>query len=83
MHECNFHTKKRNLIIFMKNILNLNRQMDKNKLSYYASYVAIACGILILVARIIGNNVTTINTAMGVMFIAIGAAGLRRFRNKQ
>jgi hypothetical protein len=56
--------------------------MDKNKLSYYASFVAIACGILILVARVIGNNVTSVNTVMGLLFVTIGVAGLRRFRNK-
>ncbi|WP_394990629.1 hypothetical protein [Emticicia sp.] len=56
--------------------------MDKNKLSYYASYVAIACGILILLMRLIVKNVSTINTFMGVLFLAIGAAGLRKFRNQ-
>ncbi len=57
--------------------------MDKNKLSYYASYVAIACGILILSIRLFVKDVSVGNTAMGVVFIAIGAAGLRKFRNKQ
>lgn len=56
--------------------------MDKNKLSYYASYVAIACGILILAIRIAVKEVPTVSTAMGILFIAIGVAGLRRFKNK-
>ncbi len=54
--------------------------MDKNKLSYYASCVAIASGILILAMRIFLKEVSVGNTAMGIIFIAIGAAGLRRFR---
>jgi hypothetical protein len=56
--------------------------MDKNKLSYYASYVAIACGILIISMRLFVKGVSTGNTAMGILFIAIGAAGLRKFRNQ-
>ncbi|WP_435355136.1 hypothetical protein [Emticicia sp. SJ17W-69] len=56
--------------------------MDKNKLSYYASYVAIACGILILAIRISIKTVSLMNTFMGILFIVIGIAGLRSFRNK-
>jgi uncharacterized membrane protein len=57
--------------------------MDKNKLSFYASFVAIACGILVIVARFIGNNVSSGNTVMGLLFVVIGLAGLRKFRNRQ
>lgn len=56
--------------------------MDKNKLSYYASYVAIACGMLILAMRLFVKEVSVGNIAMGILFIAIGAAGLRKFRNR-
>jgi len=54
--------------------------MDKNKLSYYASYVAIACGILIISLRFITPTVTTSNLVMGLIFITVGLIGLKRFR---
>ncbi len=56
--------------------------MDKNKLSYYASFAAIACGILIVIAYIIGNNVSLFKLIFGVIFIVIGYFGLRQFKNK-
>ncbi len=56
--------------------------MDKNKLSFYASYVAIACGILILFMRFFLNGVSTANIVMGILFIVIGLVGLKSFRNK-
>lgn len=56
--------------------------MDKNKLSYYASYVAIACGILILSIRLIDKNVPTFSTVFGLVFVIIGVVGLRNFKNK-
>lgn len=57
--------------------------MNKNKLSYYASYVAIACGILILAIRISVSSVSSMNTFMGVLFIVIGIGGLRSYGNKK
>lgn len=56
--------------------------MDKNKLSFYASYVAIACGILILSIRLIDKNVSSVQTSFGLIFIVIGVVGLRKFKNK-
>ncbi|WP_337040894.1 hypothetical protein [Emticicia sp. 17c] len=54
--------------------------MDKNKLSYYSSYVAIICGILLVVLRFFTPEVTNAKVAMGLLFITIGFIGLRRFR---
>jgi hypothetical protein len=56
--------------------------MDKNKLSFYASYVAIACGILILSIRLIDSTVSSTSSVMGLLFVIIGIVGLRRFKNK-
>ncbi|CAH0995130.1 hypothetical protein EMA8858_01250 [Emticicia aquatica] len=55
--------------------------MDKNKLSFYSSYVAIACGILLLVMKLFSQGVSTVNTVMGLLFIVIGIVGLKRFKN--
>ena len=57
--------------------------MDKNKVSYYASYVAIACGILILAIRLSVTSVSSMNTFMGILFIVIGIAGLRSHGNNK
>lgn len=54
--------------------------MDKNKLSFYASFVAIACGIFIIGLRFVTPEVSTSNIVMGLVFITIGLIGLRRFR---
>ena len=54
--------------------------MDKNKLTIIASYVAIACGILILTISLFFPEVNTFKIAMGFLFIAVGMIGLRWFR---
>lgn len=54
--------------------------MDKNKLSFYASYVAIACGILIITLRFFTPEISTAKIVMGLIFIIIGLIGLKRFR---
>lgn len=54
--------------------------MDKNKLSFYASYVAIACGILIITLRFFMPDISTAKIIMGLVFITVGLIGLRRFR---
>jgi multidrug transporter EmrE-like cation transporter len=54
--------------------------MDKNKLSYYASYVAIACGVLIITLRFFTPDVSTAKIVMGLVFITVGMIGLNRFR---
>ncbi|WP_165372142.1 hypothetical protein [Emticicia agri] len=54
--------------------------MDKNKLTVYASYVAIACGIIILTISLFFPGVTTFKIAMGLLFIVVGMIGLRWFR---
>ncbi|WP_460471411.1 hypothetical protein [Emticicia fontis] len=54
--------------------------MDKNKLTVYASYVAITCGIIILTLGFFLPDVTTFKFAMGLLFITIGLIGLKRFR---
>ncbi|MBA4853479.1 hypothetical protein [Emticicia sp. BO119] len=54
--------------------------MDKNKLTIYASYVAITCGLLILTLSLFFPEVTTFKILMGLLFIAVGMIGLRWFR---
>lgn len=54
--------------------------MDKNKLTIVASYVAIACGILILSISLFFPEVSTFKIVMGLLFITVGMIGLRLFR---
>ncbi|MDZ7935711.1 MAG: hypothetical protein U5M51_12280 [Emticicia sp.] len=56
--------------------------MNKDKLSYYASYVAIFCGIFLFVMKIYTPEKSFTTTFMGFLFIGIGIVGLRKFRGK-
>ena len=54
--------------------------MDKNKLSYYACYAAIACGIVVLLLSFVVEKVSTFNLGMGILFLVIGSLGLKIFK---
>jgi LPXTG-motif cell wall-anchored protein len=54
--------------------------MNKDKLSFYASYVAIACGIFLLVMNFYAKSNTT-NIVMGLLFLVIGGLGLKKYKN--
>lgn len=56
--------------------------MNKDRLSYYASYVAIFCGIFLLIMKFYINDKSSTNTIMGLLFVIIGVVGLRKFRKK-
>ncbi len=56
--------------------------MNKDKLSYFASYVAIFCGIFLLVMKLYVHEKSLTTTVMGLLFIGIGFAGLRMYKRK-
>lgn len=56
--------------------------MNIDKLSYYASYVAIFCGIFLFVMKFYVNEKSLTTTIMGFLFIGIGLVGLRMYQKK-
>jgi hypothetical protein len=56
--------------------------MNKEKLSYYASYVAIFSGIFLLIMKLYINDKSSTNTVMALLFVVIGVIGLRMYRRK-
>jgi membrane-bound ClpP family serine protease len=54
--------------------------MNKDKLSYYASYVAIICGIFLLVMKFYTHDNSSTNLVMALLFVAIGFIGLRKYK---
>lgn len=56
--------------------------MNKDRLSYYASYVAIFCGTFLFVMKLYVNEKSLTTTVMGLLFIGIGLVGLRKFNSK-
>ncbi|MFY7910273.1 MAG: hypothetical protein ACOVO2_11995 [Emticicia sp.] len=56
--------------------------MNKDKLSYYASYVAIFCGIFLLVMKLYIKDKSSTNTVMALLFVIIGVVGLRMYNRK-
>jgi hypothetical protein len=56
--------------------------MNKNRLSYYASFVAIACGVLILIMSFFVKPISTFNVVMVFIFIGIGVFGVKMYQNK-
>jgi len=54
--------------------------MNKDKLSYYASYVAIFCGIFLLIMKLYLHDKSSTNVVMALLFVIIGVVGLRRFK---
>lgn len=56
--------------------------MNKDKLSYYASYVAIFCGIFLLFMKLYTHDKSSTNTVMGLLFVVIGVVGIRMYKKK-
>ncbi len=56
--------------------------MNLDKLSFYASYVAIFCGIFLLVMQLYTKVYSTTNLVMALLFLAVGLFGLRKYRTK-
>ena len=54
--------------------------MDKDRLSYYASYVAIVCGIFLLVMKLYTHDKSSTNFVMAILFVTIGLIGLKKYR---
>lgn len=56
--------------------------MDKHRISYYASYVAIFCGIFLLVMKLYLQDNSTLNLVMAILFLSIGFLGLKMYHKK-
>jgi hypothetical protein len=56
--------------------------MDKDRLSYYASYVAIFCGIFLLLMKLYLQDKSSTNLTMALLFVSIGIIGLRLYLKK-
>lgn len=56
--------------------------MNKDRLSYYASYVAIFCGIFLLLMKLYLQDKSTTNLTMALLFVSIGIIGLRLYHKK-
>lgn len=56
--------------------------MNKDKLSYYSSYIAIICGIFLIIMKYYANDNSNLHLVMALLFISIGLIGLRQYRNK-
>ena len=56
--------------------------MNKDRLSYYASYVAIFCGIFLLLMKLYLQDKSTSNLVMALLFISIGFIGLKTYHKK-
>ena len=54
--------------------------MDKDRLSYYASYVAIVCGIFLLVMKLYTHDKSSTNLVMALLFVIIGIFGLKKYK---
>jgi hypothetical protein len=51
--------------------------MNKDRISYYASYIAIFCGIFLLVMKLYLQDKSTSNLIMAILFLSIGFVGLK------
>jgi hypothetical protein len=56
--------------------------MNKHRLSYYASYVAIFCGIFLLLMKLYLQDKSTLNLVMAILFLSIGFFGLKMYHKK-
>jgi positive regulator of sigma E activity len=56
--------------------------MNKDRLSYYASYVAIFCGIFLLLMKLYLQDKSTSNIVMALLFVSIGFIGLKTYHKK-